>query len=250
MSRPRRQSEITPDLLLRAYSIGLFPMAEDRDAEHLFWVEPDERGIFPLDELKVSKSLAKTVRSDRFVVSADGDFEASMRACAERDKTWINAEILKLYCELHETGAPIRSKSTWRARWSADSMASASAQRSSARACSIARATRRRWRSFISSRGCRLGGFRLLDAQFLTPHLASLGAIEISRADYRLRLEQALATQGGFLGFSGLQADGRGACARHGAGARRSRRRHEPCNLFRMCFELGFGNSGRSGLKA
>ena len=88
-------------------------MAEDRDAKQLFWVEPQSAGVFPLDRLIVSQSLAKTVRSDRFEVVADGDFAAVMRACAERDKTWINAEILRLYCELHRRAAtPIRSKST------------------------------------------------------------------------------------------------------------------------------------------
>ena len=93
MSRPQPKFEITPDILLRAYSIGLFPMAESREADALFWIEPEERGVFALDRLIVSKSLAKAVRSDRFVVSADRDFSGVIEACAKRDKTWINAEI-------------------------------------------------------------------------------------------------------------------------------------------------------------
>ena len=92
-----RKFELTADILLRAYSIGVFPMAESRDAKELFWVEPHERGVFPLDGLVVSRRLARTVRSDRFRVVADRDFRAVMRACAERDKTWINDEILRLY---------------------------------------------------------------------------------------------------------------------------------------------------------
>src|SRR5271154_219969 len=104
MSRRPPHFEITSDILLRAYSIGLFPMAEDRDAAHLFWVEPEERGIFPLDRLVVSHSLAKTVRSDAYEVRADRAFEAVMKACANRDKTWINRDILRLYCELFVRG--------------------------------------------------------------------------------------------------------------------------------------------------
>ena len=99
-----RKFELTADILLRAYSIGVFPMAESRDAKELFWVEPHERGIFPLDGLVVSRSLAKTVRSDRYRVTADRAFEAVVRACAEREKTWINDEIVRLYGELFAAG--------------------------------------------------------------------------------------------------------------------------------------------------
>jgi hypothetical protein len=104
MSRPRDQFEITTDILLRAYSIGLFPMAESATDENLFWVDPEARGIFPLDGLIVSKSLAKTVRSDRFEVKVDCDFDAVIDACAasyeDREKTWINGRIRKLYRQL------------------------------------------------------------------------------------------------------------------------------------------------------
>ncbi|MBV8474303.1 MAG: leucyl/phenylalanyl-tRNA--protein transferase, partial [Hyphomicrobiales bacterium] len=104
MSRIQPKFEITPDILLRAYSIGLFPMAESRDADALYWVEPEERGVFPLDGLNISRSLAKTVRSDRFDIRADLDFAAVIDACANRDKTWINAEIRRLYIELFQRG--------------------------------------------------------------------------------------------------------------------------------------------------
>ena len=99
-----RKFELTADILLRAYSIGVFPMAESREASELLWVEPHERGVFPLDGLVVSRNSAKTVRSDRFEVVADRDFSAVMRACAERDNTWINDEILRLYRGLHDAG--------------------------------------------------------------------------------------------------------------------------------------------------
>ena len=104
MKTAPRKFELTADILLRAYSIGVFPMAESRDAKDLFWVEPQERGIFPLDGLIVSRSLAKTVRSDRFRVVADRAFETVVRACAEREKTWINDEIVRLYGELFAAG--------------------------------------------------------------------------------------------------------------------------------------------------
>src|SRR5271169_6279031 len=95
MKTAPRKFELTADILLRAYSIGVFPMAESREAKELFWVEPHERGVFPLDGLIVSRSLAKAVRSDRFHVVADRAFETVVRACAERDNTWINEEILR-----------------------------------------------------------------------------------------------------------------------------------------------------------
>src|SRR6516165_4061618 len=90
MKSAPRKFELTADILLRAYSIGVFPMAESREAREVFWVEPNERGIFPLDGLIVSRSLAKTVRSDRFRVVADSAFEIVLRACGGREKTWIN----------------------------------------------------------------------------------------------------------------------------------------------------------------
>ena len=146
MSRPRPRFEITPDVLLRAYSIGLFPMAESREAETLFWVEPEARGVFPLDGLIVSRSLAKTTRGDAFEVVADRAFDAVMAACADRDKTWINADIRRLYGALFDSVAPIRSRPIKAASWLAVSTASALARRFSARACSIVRATPPRWR--------------------------------------------------------------------------------------------------------
>lgn len=201
MTRPRRQNEITPELLLRAYSIGLFPMAEDRDAEHLFWVEPEARGVFPLDALKVSKSLAKTVRSDRFEVLADGDFEGVMLACAERDKTWINGQILRLYCDLHRMGrahsVEVYQGATLVGGLYGVSLGAAffgesmfHRERDASKVALVHLVAR-----------LKLGGYQLLDAQFLTPHLATLGAIEISRAAYRVRLDSALTRSADFSVF-------------------------------------------------
>ena len=201
MSRPRRQSETTPDLLLRAYSIGLFPMAEERDSKQLFWVEPEARGVFPLDGLKVSRSLAKSVRSDRFEVRADGDFGAVMRACAERDRTWINAEILRLYGELHRQGRA-HSVETYENGELVGGLYGVSLGAAFFGESMFHRVTDASKTALVHlAARLKLGGYGLLDAQFVTPHLASLGAIEVSRAQYRARLQDALSRNADFQAF-------------------------------------------------
>ncbi len=201
MSRRQPPFVITPDLIVRAYSIGLFPMAEDRDATELHWVEPERRGIFPLEGLLVSKSLAKTVRSDRFEVRADSAFREVMEACAERDKTWINDEIVRLYCALHARGqahsVEVRADGELVGGLYGVSLGSAFFGESMFHR---ARDASKVALVHLVAR-LRLGGFRLLDTQFLTEHLASLGAIEISRAEYRRRLAAALSGEGDFAAF-------------------------------------------------
>ena len=198
MKSAPRKFELTADLLLRAYSIGVFPMAESRDAKELFWVEPQERGIFPLDRLIVSRSLAKTVKSDRYRVVADRAFEAVVRACAEREKTWINDEIVRLYGELFLAGHAHSVEAyegdvligglygvSLRGAFFGESMFHRA--RDASKVALVHLLAR-----------LRTGGFRLLDAQFLTEHLASLGAIEIPREAFRLRLAEALAVRADF----------------------------------------------------
>ena len=198
MSRPAHSFEITADILLRAYSIGLFPMAESSDSATLFWVDPKERGVFPLDGLILSRSLVKTVRADRFVVRADGCFDAVVAACAQRDKTWINAEIRRLYRELFEAG---RAHSievyedgalvgglygvSLGAAFFGESMFHIARDASKVALVHLVARLRR-------------GGYKLLDTQFVTPHLASLGAIEISRDAYLQMLGQALTIEADF----------------------------------------------------
>jgi leucyl/phenylalanyl-tRNA--protein transferase len=192
MSRLQPKFEITPDILLRAYSIGLFPMAESREAENLFWVEPEARGVFALDRLVVSRSLAKAVRSDRLTICANRDFKAVMEACANRDKTWINAEIVRLYCELHARGHAHSLEAheggelvgglygvSLGGAFFGESM------------FHLARDASKVALVHLVAR-LRVGGFRLLDAQFVTPHLAALGAAAISRETYRRRLSAAI----------------------------------------------------------
>jgi leucyl/phenylalanyl-tRNA--protein transferase len=201
MSRRQPPFEITPDLLLRAYSIGLFPMAEDRDSTLLHWVEPERRGVFPLDGLIVSRSLSKMVRSDVYDVTADGAFREVMQACAAREKTWINEEILRLYGELHARG---RAHSV-EARLEGELVGGLYGVSLGAAFFGESMFFRARDASKVALvhlvARLKLGGYRLLDTQFLTEHLASLGAVEISRADYRRRLNAALAGVSDFAAF-------------------------------------------------
>jgi len=193
-----RKFELTADILLRAYSIGVFPMAESREAKELFWVEPHERGVFPLDGLIVSRSLAKTVRSDRFRVVADRDFRAVMRACADRDNTWVNDEILRLYCnlfeaghahsvEVYEGGALVGGLYGVNLRGAFFGESMFHRARDASKVALVHLFAR-----------LRKGGFLLLDTQFLTEHLASLGAVSVSRETFRLLLAEAMAKEGDF----------------------------------------------------
>jgi leucyl/phenylalanyl-tRNA---protein transferase len=202
MSRARDQFEITCDILLRAYSIGLFPMAESADDPNLFWVDPEVRGIFPLDAMIISRSLAKTVRSDRFEIRIDHDFDAVIDACADsyedRDKTWINARIKLLYRQLFDMGR-VHTVETWcggalvgglygvhlGAAFFGESMFHRKTDASKVALIHLAARLAR-------------GGFSLLDAQFVTPHLATLGAIEVPKEAYRRRLADAMTRQADF----------------------------------------------------
>ncbi len=180
MSRPAQSFEITADILLRAYSIGLFPMAESSDSATLFWVDPKERGIFPLDGLILSKSLVKTVRSDRYEVCADARFDAVVAACASRDKTWINAEIRRLYRELFEAGRAhsieVFEDGALVGGLYGVSIGGAFFGESMFH---LARDASKVALVHLVAR-LRFAGYRLLDTQFVTPHLASLGAVEVT----------------------------------------------------------------------
>jgi leucyl/phenylalanyl-tRNA---protein transferase len=212
MKTAPRKFELTADILLRAYSIGVFPMAESRDAKELFWVEPHERGIFPLDGLIVSRSLAKTVRSDRFRVVADQAFETVVRACAEREKTWINDEIVRLYGELFEAGHA-HSVEAYAGDVLVGGLYGVSLRGAFFGESMFHRARDASKVAFVHlCARLRSGGFRLLDAQFSTEHLTSLGAVEISREAFRLRLAEALEFKANFdawpaaLPMSGAEA--------------------------------------------
>jgi leucyl/phenylalanyl-tRNA---protein transferase len=198
MKSSPRKFQLTADILLRAYSIGVFPMAESREAKELFWVEPHERGVFPLDKLIVSRSLAKTVRADRFRVVADRDFAAVMRACAERENTWINDEILRLYCGLFDAGHA-HSIEVFEGGALVGGLYGVSL-RGAFFGESMFHRARDASKVALVHLFARLlaGGFRLLDTQFLTEHLASLGAVAVPRETFRLLLAEAMAGDGDF----------------------------------------------------
>lgn len=206
MSGTLRQ-EITPELLLRAYASGVFPMAEGRGAREIFWVDPERRGILPLDGLRIARRLARTFRSRDFEIRIDGDFPAVIDGCAERSETWISHRIRTLYGELHEMGyahsLEIREGGALTGglygvklggAFFGESMFSRS--RDASKLALIALVAR-----------LRAGGFTLLDTQFVTDHLARLGACEISRAEYRLRLRRALSHQADFHAIDRMDAD-------------------------------------------
>ncbi len=201
MKSSPRKFQLTADILLRAYSIGVFPMAESREANELFWVEPHERGIFPLNQLVVSRSLAKSVRSERFRVVADHDFWAVMRACAERETTWINDEILRLYSNLFEAGHA-HSIEVYQDEELVGGLYGVSL-RGAFFGESMFHRVRDASKVALVHLFARLlvGRFRLLDTQFLTAHLASLGAVAVSRETFRALLVQAMAEVGDFAAW-------------------------------------------------
>jgi len=191
---------IDPELLLRAYSVGVFPMADSRDAQDIFWVEPKRRGVMPLDRFHLSHSLRKKLRSDKLVVTADRAFARVVAACAdeteERPETWINEQIEVAYGLLHKRGYA-HSIEVWRAGDVGGELVGGLYGVSLGRAFfGESMFSRERDASKIAMAHLvarlRAGGYTLLDCQFLTDHLASLGAIEIGRADYRVLLDEAL----------------------------------------------------------
>ena len=208
-SRDSAAFEITPEVLLRAYACGIFPMAETADDPSLFWVEPEIRGIIPLDGFRVASRLARTVRQDIFTVKVDTAFKAVMDGCAApqegREDTWINKRIRDLYFGLHEIGH-CHSVETWQG----DELVGGLYGVSLGRAFfgeSMFHRLRDASKVALVHLVARLiaGGFELLDTQYVTEHLKTFGAIEIPRRRYTALLDKALHGQAG--DFERLPAD-------------------------------------------
>ncbi len=191
-----RKQDIGPEVLLKAYAFGVFPMAEDRDDPTLYWMDPDYRGIIPLDAVHIPRRLKRTVRRDAYEVRIDSAFESVIRACATpgpgRRATWINERIVELYNALFERGHA-HSVECWQdgelvgglygvslgAAFFGESMFSRSRDASKV--------------ALVHLLGRLIAGrYKLLDTQYLTEHLAQFGAIEIPRFDYRRRLRRAI----------------------------------------------------------
>jgi leucyl/phenylalanyl-tRNA--protein transferase len=196
-------------MVLRAYSVGLFPMAERADDISIHWIEPRLRGVIPLNNLHISKSLAKVIRSDRFEIRIDTDFDAVIEACAERDETWINKRIRELYRELFHQGH-VHTVETWREGKLVGGLYGVSLGGGFFGETMFHRETDAS-KVALAHLVARLiaGGYRLLDTQFLTPHLQSLGAVEIPRDDYLILLSHAINARGNFnVGTKGEEPNG------------------------------------------
>jgi leucyl/phenylalanyl-tRNA--protein transferase len=199
--------EITPQVLLKAYSVGIFPMAESADDPGLYWIEPEIRGIMPLDRFHLPRRLRRTVAADIFEVRIDHDFDAVIAGCAAPDtgrpKTWINDRIRRLYGELFAEGH-CHTVETWKdgrlvgglygislgAAFFGESMFSR--ERDASKVALVHLVGR-----------LRAGGFRLLDTQFTTAHLKQFGAIDIDRRHYQRLLDEALVGEADFYRLAG-----------------------------------------------
>jgi leucyl/phenylalanyl-tRNA--protein transferase len=209
----RRHFEVTPELMLRAYRSGLFPMAETRRGDRLYWLDPEQRGILPLDRFHLPRRLLRTALSGGFAIHADRDFAAVIAACATpaegREDTWINRDIERLFTALHHQGHA-HSVEAWQdgvlvgglygvvlgGAFFGESMFS---QARDASKVALVHLVAR----------LRLGGFTLLDTQFVTAHLSQFGAYEIPRAQYKAALERAAGAPARWIAApdTGLVAD-------------------------------------------
>lgn len=203
MADRRTPPEVTPDLVLRAYRIGIFPMAERRDADRLYWLDPEMRGVQPLDRFHLGRRLARSVLSGEYRVTCNEAFDGVLEGCAapgrDRPETWINTDIFRLFAALHRMGHA-HSVETWAGdtlvgglygvalggAFFGESMFSRA--RDASKVALVHLVAR-----------LRLSGFVLLDTQFVTEHLAQFGAVEIPRAEYRRRLSHALGVPAEFV---------------------------------------------------
>lgn len=201
--------QITPQVLLKAYACGIFPMSDSANDPGLYWIEPENRGVFPLDRFHVPRRLARTIRQQPFEIRIDTDFDGVISGCAGsfsspyRDKTWINERIRRLYGQLFALGH-CHTVEAWkdgrlvgglygvrlRGAFFGESMFSHATDASKVALV------------YLVAR-LKAGGFKLLDAQFTTEHLSQFGVLEIDRPEYHRRLEAALAVDGDFYGLDG-----------------------------------------------
>lgn len=186
------QFSLTPDLLLEAYEVGFFPMAEGRDSAQLRWYAPPQRGVFPLDRFHISRSLRRRILHSPFQVRTDHDFSGTIMACADRPETWINDALFNVYRDLYHRGHA-HSVEVWDG---ADLVGGVFGVTLGAAFFGESMFSRRTDTSKIALaylvHRLRAGGFTLFDAQFITRHLSSLGAVQIPVETYRVRLQDAV----------------------------------------------------------
>jgi leucyl/phenylalanyl-tRNA--protein transferase len=207
MASATAEIEITPEILLKAYALGVFPMADSADDPNIFWLEPERRGILPLDRFHLPRRLARTVRQGVFDIRVDSDFEGVIAGCSEpvpgRRQTWINRRIRSLYGELFRMGA-CHTVESWQggrlvgglygvrigAAFFGESMFS---RETDASKVALVHLVAR----------LRAGGFRLLDTQFTSAHLRTFGTVEVSRPQYQKLLDRAVGMEADFYRLSG-----------------------------------------------
>jgi leucyl/phenylalanyl-tRNA--protein transferase len=201
-SRESALIDITPEVLLKAYSCGIFPMAESADDPALYWIEPERRGVIPLEHFHVPERLARTVRSDHFTVAVDRDFEAVIAGCAEpapgRTRTWINARIRNLYRRLYERG-DCHTVEVYEDGKLVGGLYGVSLGRAffGESMFHIVRDASKVALVHLVAR-LKAGDYGLLDTQFVTAHLKTFGAIEVPRPAYHKLLDAALVGEGNF----------------------------------------------------
>ena len=201
-SRESALVDITPEVLLKAYACGIFPMAESAEDPALYWIEPERRGIIPLDRFHVPNRLARTVRSNRFTVAVDRDFDAVLDGCSQpmpgRTRTWINARIRNLYRRLHERG-DCHSVEVYEGGALVGGLYGVSLGRAFFGESMFHRARDASKVALVHLVArLKVGRYRLLDTQFVTEHLRTFGAIEVSRPAYHKLLDAALVGEGDF----------------------------------------------------
>jgi leucyl/phenylalanyl-tRNA--protein transferase len=216
---------INPEELLLAYRLGIFPMAESRNAEEVLWVRPHERGILPLDKFHVPKRLARVVRSNRFQITADTQFEAVIRACAEsqpdRPETWINDAIIDVFISLYRRGFA-HSIETWQDGKLVGGLYGLSLGGAFFAESKFSRATDASKVALVHvAARLKAGGYSLLDAQFPNPHLDQFGAATVTEERFQFMLAQALARTGDFYGFGRTRLGTGAAGTAPGAGVTR-----------------------------
>jgi len=204
-------SQLDPRLLLQGYASGIFPMADSRDASELFWVEPRQRAIIPLDRFHLSRSLKRTLRSGRFAVTHDRDFAGVIAACADREETWINAELERAMLALHGSGHA-HSIEVWRDDALVGGLYGVRLGRAFFGESMFSRTTdaSKVALAWLVAR-LKVGNFTLLDCQFMTDHLASLGAVTVPRETYVALLSAALGGVGSAAGGVAAESADAGA---------------------------------------